>query len=132
MREAITAPLITWSRVFPAVPRQAGEARRFLATILDGRPAEDAVVCLSELVANAMVHSRSAEPGGRLTVRVQMHGDYLRVEVHDQGGPWTAAAGQDGQGGRGLLIVAHLASGWGRDGDADSGWVTWFEMDTCS
>ena len=36
MRETSTAPLIGWSRSFPATPKQAGEARRFLAAILDG------------------------------------------------------------------------------------------------
>jgi hypothetical protein len=53
MRETSTAPLIGWSRSFPATPEQAGEARRFLAAILDGHPADDAILCLSELVTNA-------------------------------------------------------------------------------
>ena len=75
MRETSTAPLIAWSRTFPATPEQAREARRFLAAILDGRPADDAILCLSELVTNACLHSRSHQPGGRLTVRVQLHGD---------------------------------------------------------
>jgi anti-sigma regulatory factor (Ser/Thr protein kinase) len=86
MRETTTTPLIAWSRTFPAVPEQAGEARRFLAAILAGRRADDAIPCLSELVANACLHSRSRQPGGRLTVRVQLHGDRVRVEVGDQGG----------------------------------------------
>lgn len=67
MRETSTAPLTGWSRHFPATPEQAGEARRFLAAILDGRPADDAILCLSELVTNATIHSRSAQPGGCLT-----------------------------------------------------------------
>jgi hypothetical protein len=37
MRETTTAPLIAWSRAFPAVPQQAREARRLLAEVLDGR-----------------------------------------------------------------------------------------------
>ena len=92
MRETSTAPLIAWSRSFPAVPEQAREARRFLAAILDGRRADDAVLCLSELVANACLHSRSRWPGGCLTVRVQLHGDHVRVEVRDEGGPWAEPA----------------------------------------
>ncbi len=91
MRETTTAPLITWSRAFPAAPAHAREARQFLAAILDGRPADDAILCLSELVTNAAIHSRSRERGGCLSVRVQPHGGHLRVEVHDQGGPWVAA-----------------------------------------
>ncbi len=80
MREASTAPLIGWSRRFPATPDQAGQARRFLAAILDGHPADDAILCLSELVTNATIHSRSAQPGGCLTVRVQRCDDHLRME----------------------------------------------------
>ena len=72
MRETSTAPLIGWSRSFPATPEQAREARRFLAAILDGHPADDAILCLSELVTNATIHSQSHQPGGCLTVRVQL------------------------------------------------------------
>jgi anti-sigma regulatory factor (Ser/Thr protein kinase) len=132
MREISTAPLIGWSRSFPATPEQAGEARRFLTAILNGHPADDAILCLSELVTNATLHSRSQQPGSYLTVRVQLHYDHLRVEVCDQGGPWTQTAHEDGQTGRGLLIVDRLASTWGRSGNAESGWITWFELDPCS
>ena len=59
------APVITCSHDFPAVPAQAREARQFLAALLDGRrDADEAVLCLSELVGNACLHSRSREPAG--------------------------------------------------------------------
>jgi anti-sigma regulatory factor (Ser/Thr protein kinase) len=132
MRETSTAPLIGWCRTFPATPEQAGEARRFLAAILDGHPADDTILCLSELVTNATIHSRSRQPGGWLTVRVQRRDDHVRVEVWDQGGPWTETAHEDGQTGRGLLILDRLASTWGRNGSAETGWITWFELDPCS
>ena len=90
MCETTAAPLLVWSRVFPAIPAQVREARQFLSAILDGRPlADDAIVCLSELVTNANAHSRSREPDGHFCVRVQLHGSHLRVEVSDQGGPWA-------------------------------------------
>ncbi|MGI8451316.1 MAG: ATP-binding protein [Streptosporangiaceae bacterium] len=128
---ALRAPPIAWSRAFPADALQAREARRFLAALLDGhRAADDALLCLSEVVTNAMVHSRSHEPGGSFTVRAQLHGGCLRVEVTDQGGPWKppAPAGADGQNGRGLLIVDQLAARWGRTGDQHAGWTLWYEM----
>jgi hypothetical protein len=95
VRAAGTAatPVITWARTFPAVPAQVGEARRFLAGLLDGGPAaDDAILCLSELASNATQHSRSARPGGQFTVRAQLDGPHLRVEVADAGGPWADPA----------------------------------------
>jgi anti-sigma regulatory factor (Ser/Thr protein kinase) len=126
------APGITWARTFPAVPAQVREARRFLAGLLDGGPAAgDALICLSELVSNAVVHSRSSQAGGTFTVRVQLAGQRLRVEVCDQGGPWhspgRASSGEPG--GRGLLIVGQLASRWGCEGHSHAGWTVWFELE---
>jgi len=129
MREATTVPLLVWSRAFPAVPAQVREAREFLSAILDGcSAADDAVLCVSELAANAIVHSRSRAPGGQFLVRVRRHGDDLRVEVTDQGGPWAQPADTDQRGGRGLLIVDRLTRSWGRAGDDRSRWTVWFEM----
>jgi serine/threonine-protein kinase RsbW len=130
MREATTAPLLAWSRVFPAVPGQVREARQFLSAILDDRPAaDDAILCLSELVTNATVHSRSRERDGHFSIRVQLHGGRLRVEVSDQGGPWAQPAQADERNGRGLLIVDQLACAWGRAGNGQAGWTIWFEME---
>lgn len=126
------APVITWARTFPAVPAQVAEARRFLAGLLDAGPAaDDAVLCLSELAANAIVHSRSREPGGSFSVRVQVGGQRLRVEVGDQGGPWHTPArpSADEPSGRGLLIVGRLAARWGCAGHSRTGWTVWYELD---
>jgi Histidine kinase-like ATPase domain len=123
-------PLLTWSRDFPAVPPQAREARLFLAALLGGRrDADEAVLCLSELVGNACLHSRSREPGGRFTVRAQLRGEQLRVEVRDGGGPWAQSRYPDDLHGRGLVIVSRLARRCGRSGNGKSGWRMWFEMD---
>ena len=120
---------ITWSRVFPGAPEQVGKARRFLAAILERRPAaDDAALCLSELVSNACLHSRSGEPGGHFTVRAELSAKGLRVEVRDGGGPWVWPAEPD-EHGRGLMIVGCLARAWGRAGDRERGWTVWFEMD---
>ena len=88
MSETTAAPP-AWSRTFPATPAQAREARGFLTGVLHGHPVtDDAVLCLSELVANAAIHSDSRRSGGHFTVRAELRGDCLRVEVTDEGGSW--------------------------------------------
>lgn len=124
-------PQVTWSRAFPATPQQVGEARRFLAAIMEGRSAADAVLCLSELASNAVLHSRSATPGAQFTVRATLKNDLLRVEVSDEGGPWHwPDTGDDQAHGRGLVIVSRLTTAWGRAGTPDTGWTVWYTL-TC-
>jgi serine/threonine-protein kinase RsbW len=107
---AVSAPSVTWSRTFPATPDQVPQARRFLASLLDGSPAAgEALLCLSELVTNSIQHSRSARPGGRFTVRVTRTPGRLRVEVTDEGGPWEPRPCGEVHG-RGLQIVRALAA----------------------
>lgn len=127
MSETTAAPP-AWSRTFPATPAQASEARGFLTGLLHGHPVtDDAVLCLSELVANAATHSDSRKSGGHFTVRAEMRGDCLRVEVADEGGAWEWPACPDERHGHGLSIVGQLASNWGRTGDS-TGWTVWFEL----
>lgn len=125
---------LTVSRTFPATAIHARDARRFVAGVLENhQAADDALLCLSELVTNAIVHSRSREPGGTFTVCAQLGNDRLRVEVGDQGGPWhtPTLATTDEQNGRGLLIVSQLATRWGCEGHSRTGWTVWFELETC-
>lgn len=130
MRETTTAPLIGWSRAFPATTTQIRESRRFLAALLAGHPAaDDAILCLLELATDATLHSRSREPGGSFRVRVERLGNHVRVEVTDQGGPWQPRASDNDQHGRGLLVVCRLAKSWGRTGDEHTGWTIWFEVE---
>lgn len=130
MRETTTAPLIGWSRAFPATTNQVREARQFLAGLLDGHSAaDDAILCLSELTTNAAVHSRSREPGGSFQVRAERRGSHVRVEVTDQGGRWQPEVPSTDLNGRGLLVVTRLAHNWGRTGDEETGWTVWFEIE---
>jgi serine/threonine-protein kinase RsbW len=130
---ATAAPAVT-GRVFPGEAGQIGAARRFLAGLLDGCPAAgDALVCVSELATNAVLHSRSGRPGGRFSVCVALQPGSVRVAVADEGGPWRPerngdGRNGDGQSGRGLLIVRALASRWGRD-EGGAGRTVWFELD---
>jgi hypothetical protein len=116
--------------VFPARPDQVREARRFLATVLNGCPAaDDAILCLSELAANSVLHSDSRKAGGTFTVRAEVHErDYVWIEVEDNGGPWDKRAHRDGRP-HGLAIVNEVAAAWGIDGDQLTGWVVWAILD---
>jgi serine/threonine-protein kinase RsbW len=88
--------------------------RRELAGVLDGCPSADEIIlCASELAANAVQHSRSGRPGGTLTLRVEVsRGDYVRIAIDDDGGPWAAVVSSLDRG-RGLVIVAALTADWG-------------------
>jgi anti-sigma regulatory factor (Ser/Thr protein kinase) len=75
---------------------------------------------VSELVTNALRHTRSGQPGGTVAVAVAVAGgwDSVTVHVHDLGAsggqvprPRTAAA--DADGGRGLRIVIAVSAEWG-------------------
>src|SRR5262249_55102516 len=100
---------------------------------------DDAVLACSELAANAIIHSNSGLPGGEFTVRLSIDHGFVRIEVIDQGGRWPAghprrdAAASDledaSQCGRGLRIVAALASAWGIAGDQE-GRTAWCEIKT--
>lgn len=113
----------------PGDARSVPAARRWLAGLLAGElAAEDAVMCLSELAANAVLHSRSRRPGGTFSVRAAGRKAAIRVEVCDEGGPWLGPDG-DHTRGRGLTIVAALASAWGMAGGT-AGRMAWCEFTT--
>jgi anti-sigma regulatory factor (Ser/Thr protein kinase) len=126
---AALAPAQTWIREFPARPEQVGHARKFLALALEGCPiADDAVLCLSELAGNSVLHSASRRPGGAFTVRAEIRrGDYVRIEVRDEGGAWNERPGPDLHA-HGLAIVRALADESGVGGDALTGWVAWARL----
>ncbi|HET7016643.1 MAG TPA: ATP-binding protein [Streptosporangiaceae bacterium] len=120
-------------------PGQAGQVRivRWWLTDQLGGPAacDDVVLACSELAANAIIHSDSGQPGGVFTVRLAIDHGFVRIEVIDQGGQWPgerrpshATELEDGsQCGRGLRIVAALASAWGIAGDQE-GRTAWCEI----
>jgi anti-sigma regulatory factor (Ser/Thr protein kinase) len=113
------------------------EARAFTRRVLDTArippdALEQAILMVSELVTNVVVHASSV-------VGLRVHtGRSIRIEVEDAGGPLpeqviaAAVAGTVAPslepGGLGLAIVDALATRWGTD-DADRGKVVWFELD---
>lgn len=74
----------------------------------------DAELCLSEVVTNAVIHT-----GTPTEVALWLAGDRIRVEVRDTGGrlpgpPDRPTLPDPGAvGGRGLMLVEHLAHSWG-------------------
>jgi len=117
------------SRTFPARPEQVAQARTFLSRMLANcRMRDDAVLICSELATNAILHSESARPRGQFTVRAEVRdGDYVWVEVEDQGGRWADDERSEHRG-RGLEIIAMLADYWDVRGD-DTGRVVCARLD---
>jgi anti-sigma regulatory factor (Ser/Thr protein kinase) len=90
--------------------------------------AGDVILCVSELAANAAIHSDSGRPGGTFTVRTEnCPGGSVRIEVEDQGGPWVGQV-PDPAHGRGLDIIRALAAEWGISTDA-GGRTVWACID---
>jgi anti-sigma regulatory factor (Ser/Thr protein kinase) len=116
------------SQAFPGKRDQVRQARAYAARLLVGCPVvDDAVLCVSEFAANAVLHSDSRDRG-RFVVRVEVFApDYTWVEVEDDGGPWEMPAPVS-LAGHGLDIVDKIASEWGVDGDL-GGWIAWARLD---
>ncbi|MFB6985034.1 ATP-binding protein [Streptomyces sp. NPDC056230] len=93
--------------------------------------ADDVLLCVSELVTNALLHGVPPGRGFRVQLHLEPADGVLRVEVHDSGDgevrPVAADPAPDAEGGRGLLLVAALADKWGV-GDRDPGKVVWCEF----
>lgn len=111
-------------------PESASAARRFVADTLAawGLPGlvDVAVLLVSELVTNALLHAGTA-----IEVDCVRGRDAVRVSVLDgasaPGAPRAYPA--DAATGRGLLIVQSLADDWGVS-PAPEGKCTWFELKT--
>lgn len=116
--------LISLPRTRPAV---AG-ARRWLTDTLtawcvDVDQIDDAVLALSEVVTNAVVH---AAGDGHSTLTAALWHGHLRITVSDPDPEVHAASGDDERG-RGLAVVAALTMRHGVTRTA-TGKVVWFEQ----
>jgi serine/threonine-protein kinase RsbW len=112
--------------VLPGRPEAAAGAREFARKALAGYPAaDDAVLCLDELVVNAVQHSRSGLPGGTLEVRLTVTAASVLAEVVDAGplgAPAVTSRETFAERGRGLAIVDALTRAWGSAGNG----LWWF------
>jgi serine/threonine-protein kinase RsbW len=103
---------------YPGTPEHIATVRADLRPLLHDCPAaDDVILCASEPAANAATHSNSRLSGGTFTVRaIVSRGDFIRIEVHDNGGPGAPAV-TDPAGHHGLDLVRALADKWGTDGN---------------
>jgi anti-sigma regulatory factor (Ser/Thr protein kinase) len=124
-------------RVFPGLPLQLAQVRRFVARALDGCPVlDEAVLCVSELASNAIVHTRTGQ-GGRFEVVVWRGPGSACVAVIDDGSetrpaPRRSAPGDLAESGHGLAVVQNLTACWGHHRYQDGAWqgaVVWFRID---
>jgi serine phosphatase RsbU (regulator of sigma subunit)/anti-sigma regulatory factor (Ser/Thr protein kinase) len=103
-------------------------ARQFTRQALAGHPSsvvEDAELIVTELVTNVFLHGRHPA-----ALRVLPLADGVRIEVEDSGKnmPVQMADNPEAMTGRGLGLIAALASTWGIDPSASGGKLIWAEV----
>jgi anti-sigma regulatory factor (Ser/Thr protein kinase) len=112
----------------PAAPESISVARRFVVAALHegqaGSAADDAATLVSELATNALLHARTT-----FTVEVQLLGEVVRIGVVDlsAAAPRVRDYGSDATTGRGMRLVATMATRWGVERN-DDGKMVWFEL----
>jgi anti-sigma regulatory factor (Ser/Thr protein kinase) len=113
---------------FESQPELVVAARQFVRDRLSAWEVTDhvdaAVLVASELVTNAILHARTA-----VSLRVQVEGSTVRIEVYDENPrlPVLAPCPPEATSGRGLALVAALAGAWGMENRGD-GKVVWAEI----
>jgi anti-sigma regulatory factor (Ser/Thr protein kinase) len=121
------------SLTVPGRPDQATVARAFARQAIgELHPcAGTAVLLVSEVVTNSIIHSNSRRDGGTITITVIAVGHGIRVEVIDAGSATVPALrtcdDELAMGGRGLQLLDDLSARWDFCQDA-AGTVTWFEL----
>ena len=128
---SMPAPPTTGLGLVTLAPRAESvrAARRFVEQrLVDAgldQVAEDAGLLTTELAANAVLHARTD-----FDVVAHRLADGARVEVRDRSGvlPVFTAPSATAMGGRGLLLVQTLATGWGGEQLLEGGKSVWFEV----
>jgi anti-anti-sigma regulatory factor/anti-sigma regulatory factor (Ser/Thr protein kinase) len=122
-------PYLRDELVLAPIRTAAAAARAFVREVLDywqlalrdNTLVDRAVLVVSELVTNAVLHART-----ELRLRLELRGDLLHLAVRD-GNPrmLVIMPGPEAEGGRGLWLVDQLARAWGVNRHPDGGKVVW-------
>lgn len=126
-------PPCAWQVTMPAAERSPGLARRVARDALTSwrltHLTDTAVLLISELVTNAVLHARTG--GSGLALHLENHGAWLRIEVHDGDvrGPEPRLPGTLDESGFGYVIVDALADEWGVQ-ETVAGKAVWAELRT--
>jgi anti-sigma regulatory factor (Ser/Thr protein kinase) len=130
---AMREPLWVRQAMLPAAGQSPGLARQVAREVLASwqltHLTDTAVLLISELVTNAVLHARTG--GSALALHLELHGVWLRIEVHDGDlrGPEPRVPSELDESGFGFVIVDALADKWGVRETA-AGKAVWAELDT--
>jgi serine/threonine-protein kinase RsbW len=129
--QAIPATLQqSWEQSYPGTADQLRHVRRALREFLGACPvADDAVHLLSELCANAVLHTDSGKTGGTFTVRAgHVPNAYLYGEVQDAGSDWHGQLPASATHAHGLYLLQMLSSACGVH-QINRAHLVWFRLD---
>jgi anti-sigma regulatory factor (Ser/Thr protein kinase) len=121
------------SLTIPGRPEQVSAARAFVARTLSahrpGTDADTATLLTSEIVTNAIMHTKSGVEGGTVAIGVIAIPGGVLVEVIDGGSAATPIVKGDlyAAEGHGLFLVQNLAAQWGYLRDP-AGTTVWFHL----
>lgn len=118
------------SRAFPPHAGSASAARQFTREVLASWQAHtlqgDAVLTVSELATNAVLHAKTP-----FTLALALEVEVLRIAVTDGSAaplPTRDPLAVESPSGRGLAIVAALSATWGSNSTDANGKTVWCEL----
>jgi anti-sigma regulatory factor (Ser/Thr protein kinase) len=121
------------SLTIPGRPEQVSAARAFVSRTLSahqiGTDNDTATLLTSEIVTNAIAHTKSGTEGGTVTIVVIGIPHGVLVEIIDDGSAGTPVVKGDlyAAEGHGLFLVQNLAAQWGYLRDP-AGTTVWFHL----
>jgi anti-sigma regulatory factor (Ser/Thr protein kinase) len=130
-----TSRVRVWGFTCPGSPEEVSRARRWTRDILHDSPcADDAELIVSELGANALLHTVSGDATGTFHISLALSDHVVSISVTDSGGVKTAPQvehpSDEDTHGRGLGMVSALAHRVETHGDEQGHTVT-AHLDRC-